>query len=131
LASFYLDQDVDVALAPALQEFGHTAVATGALGLARSPDAAQLLFAAKRRWVLISHNRDDFVVLHDAWKLWTVDWDVAVEHAGILVIPQRIGADFWTVPHAAGQIDELIRQARPLSNELYEWRRGTGWNRRA
>ena len=91
MADIYLDEDVDIALAAELQGRGHAAITTIELGNNAAVGGAQLLLAAKRNCILVTHNKRDFVVLHDGWRLWTADWQVGVRHPGILVIPQRSG----------------------------------------
>jgi hypothetical protein len=48
----------------------------------------QLLNAAQRGLIFVTHNRTDFELLHDAWRLWSTVWNVPPAHAGILIIRQ-------------------------------------------
>lgn len=113
MADFYTDHDV---------------VTTQQLGRARARDAEQLLIAAQQRRTFITHNGDDFVLLHEAWRIWSRSWRLAPLplHAGILIIPQS--------PHlgheqAAREVDKLVRAGSPLANELFTWRHARGWSR--
>jgi hypothetical protein len=78
----YLDEDVDVLLAPVLAAHGLetlTAAAAGALGWS---DEAQFTFAAQESRVLVTHNRTDFEHLAVAW------WGQR-DHAGVVLAIRR------------------------------------------
>ena len=78
MADFYLDNDVSLRLAPLLRSVGHRVTTTRELGLSAASDDAQLLTAARNGWILITHNRRDFMMLHDAWRTWPrVAWAAA------------------------------------------------------
>jgi predicted nuclease of predicted toxin-antitoxin system len=66
MAAFYLDNDVDVALATLLQAQGHTATTVRDLRLQRASDAEHLLLAAQNEWIMVTLNAGHFRVLHDA-----------------------------------------------------------------
>ncbi|MBI2761352.1 MAG: DUF5615 family PIN-like protein [Chloroflexi bacterium] len=127
MAAFYLDHNVSVQIAYRLQAAGHTVTTAHQLGLSRGRDEVHFLLAAQRGWTLITYNRKDFVLLHDAWLLWSASWGVTPTHAGVLVSAQRN-----TVPHdlMAAEIDSLVQSNAPLLNQLYEWRPASRWNRR-
>jgi predicted nuclease of predicted toxin-antitoxin system len=79
----YLDEDVDVLLAPLLAAHGMdcvTAVVSGNLG---RPDEEQLAFAAQESRVIITHNRTDFENLAIDW------WGQQRQHAGIVMAIRR------------------------------------------
>jgi hypothetical protein len=114
MAAFYLDNDVDVALATLLQAQGHTATTVRDLRLQRAPDAERLLLAAQNEWIMVTRNAGHFRVLHDAWRLWSVAWDIPIRHAGILIIPHG------PIREAVISITGIIDMNVPLSNQLYE-----------
>ncbi len=83
-------------------------------------DPDQLLFAVQHGWTFVTHNREDYKLLHRAWTVWGMH----PPHAGILVLEQL------TAPEPlATAIDEFLRASPSLTNELYLWReRGNVWS---
>jgi hypothetical protein len=96
-----------------LREHGHDAVVAQTLGLEAAADEEHLLLAADRRWTLVTHNKRDFVLLHGAWRVWTVAWDVKRSHHGIVIIPTA-----WNTDRAAAQLAELALD-RDFTDELH------------
>lgn len=127
MADVYLDHNVDADLAEELRRGGATARTAADLGLERAPDEEHLLVAAQNAWILVSHNRKDFVLLHGAWRRWFAAYAVspAPVHAGVLIIPQAV----WTPEVAAAEIAAFVASKVPLTNELYIWQRSRGWVR--
>jgi len=125
VARIYLDHNVRADVADLLQAHGHVTTRTRDLKLTRARDHEQLLTAARRGTILVSHNYGDFELLHDAWRLWSEFWGVTAQHAGVLLVPQeRPSAE------QADAIAGLLAQIPSLANELYRWRAGSGWQRR-
>jgi len=89
VASFDTDHDVALQVAVLLREHGHMALTARAIGLERAGDHEHLLTAAQRGWILVTHNRQDFFLLHDAWRRWFQVLNVSVVHAGILNLATR------------------------------------------
>lgn len=121
MADVYLDEDVWLQLADDLRLQGHAVVTYRDHRLRGASDALHLLTAAQEQRVLVTCNRRDFRLLHDAWHYWTAAWGVATQHAGIIVVDQ-------TVPrqaHAVGVL-ALLAGNRPFQARLYEWRNGAG-----
>jgi hypothetical protein len=79
----YLDEDVDVLLAPLLIAHGFDCLTTLAARNLRRPDEEQLTFALQESRVIVIHNRTDFENLARAW--WTQQRD----HAGIILAVRR------------------------------------------
>lgn len=121
MAVIYLDNDVAVLTATLLQTRGHTTWTARDKALRAAGDEVQLLTAAQQQWVLLTHNRKDFVLLHNAWHAWSTAWGVAPHHSGILIVPQ------WHAAQIAQQVDTFLVFGVPLVNTLYEWRAGRGW----
>jgi hypothetical protein len=120
LAAFYLDNDVSLALAPLLQEYGHDVTSTRDLRLFRAGDVDQLHTAVRNGWVLVTYNRRDFTLLHDAWRTWPAAFGLTLpSHRGILAL------DPGPVAELAGAITALATTTSPTSwaNELLWWRR--------
>lgn len=59
----YLDEDVAAVLARMLAARGYPAVTTPDAGRIGATDREQLLFATEKGWMLVTHNRADFVRL--------------------------------------------------------------------
>jgi len=123
MANLYLDHDVQRALAELLRNADHTVATTRELGLTADPDYVQLLTAYRRGAILITRNEDDFVLLHGAWRAWSVEWGVSPPHPGIIVFPHRQSGLEWTPGYAAPRLESLLQQSFPRPNEFYRWER--------
>ncbi len=69
MTAFYFDENVSAVLEGPLRAYGHLVFSTYTEGHLRSPDPHQLRYATERGQVIVTHNRDDFALLHDAWHL--------------------------------------------------------------
>jgi hypothetical protein len=119
--TFYVDNNVSADTALALRRMGAHVVLTKDFGLRRAHDDFQLLKAAQDGWMLVTHNRTDFELLHRAWHRWSDAWGTPRQHAGILVIPQ-----LWQPEHAANELYAVVSQ-RSLAGEYFEHRAASGW----
>ena len=128
MATSLLDHNVSREYVALLATHGHTARTARDEALDRADDGALLLFAARRGWVLLTHNGQDFWLLHRAWHHWSVAWQVdpPPRHGGILVLPQRahLPPEFLTL-----RVAELLDEQADVRNRLYEWTVGHGWVR--
>lgn len=92
MLTFYLDEDIDLVLAPAMQRLGLDVTTTSGTGRRGSSDPDQLAFATGEGRVIVTRNRRDFVILHR----------LAIErgqrHAGIVAISRAL---FPFGPYAA------------------------------
>lgn len=120
MASLYLDHDVAVRLVPSLPARGHSVRHARDEGQAHAGDEAILLYTARRGWVLVTHNRADFRLLHAAWQCWRAAWRMTEQHAGILIIEQR------PTDELAPALEHVLKAAPPLTGTLYEWTRTNG-----
>lgn len=127
MTDLYLDNDVAIRLADILAHHGHSCRTTRDEGLSAAGDYLHLLHAAQRGWTLITHNKADFRLLHDAWQALGTRWDCHTwqPHSGIL-IPEQI-----LVEEYAPAIVELLASGADLRNRLREWTRARGWEERA
>ncbi len=116
MAAVYLDENVSVAVAPLLRERGHWAETTQALMHRRATDDAQLLLAATNGWVLLTHDIEDYLLLHGAWRRWSRAWSVSPDHAGIIVIPQP-----RSPVEIASQVVAFLTHHPSLTNQLWHW----------
>ncbi len=119
--AFYLDEDIDVAIQAALHKRGYDVVTIRDRGNRQAKDAAHMLAAARDGRVFVTHSATDFKLLQEAWHIWPV----ALQHAGILVMPQQR----WLAEEAAEQLDRFVRSGVDLTNELYQWKPSRGWTR--
>ena len=78
----YLDEDVPLSFAQALINRGVDVLTTHQAGNARLSDDAQLAFAANAGRTLFTHNKEDFILLHNRYR------EKAKGHAGIIVADQ-------------------------------------------
>jgi len=118
VASLFLDHNLSPWLAALLREAGHAVTTARALGLDRASDAEILQHMARSGLIVVTADTD-FVHLHELGQ---------VEHAGVLLVPQRSRADTGLIVAALG---EIFSSGRPLTNELYAWNAEVGWVRRA
>jgi hypothetical protein len=123
----YLDNDVAFPLATLLRSRGHEVTTTLDLGRTQARDHLQLLIAAHNSWLFVTHNRRDFILLHDAWRLWSEYWQIAPRHGGIAIVPQ---SQQWTIREMSRHLDILLAGGYPLANEIYQWQEQGNWTRR-
>jgi hypothetical protein len=86
LVSIYLDADVERMIAKALRQQGHICHAAYEVGMKRASDEAQLEYAARMGYALVTYNVEHFAPLHTRYL--REGW----EHSGIVLIPKRWGA---------------------------------------
>ncbi len=125
MASFYADHDIAAQTVYWLRQLGHDVTTTRALHQERASDAHQLWTAALNGWILVTHNTDDYRLLHEAWQLWGVDR----AHNGVLVIPHwQSLLPQWAPEAAARELASFMTQHLSIENQLYIWQRRTGWS---
>lgn len=129
MAALLADHNFSRPVVLLLRRRGHDAVTSRELGLDRSSDGAHLLRAALLGRTLLSNNERDFVLLHDAWLRWAAAWGIQPQHAGIIILPQRMN---WSAERAADEIERVIgsgsgSSSRQSANTLWRWRSTTGW----
>lgn len=121
MADIYLDSDVSTQFVGVLVSHGHRARSARDEGRESARDPEQLLFAAERGWMIVTHNKKDYRLLHVAWQVWSAAWRTSQRHAGILILEQTAVEDF------APAVLDLIGSDVQVSNQLYEWSRTHGW----
>lgn len=123
MPALYLDNDVTVRAAPLLIAANHTAYTTAQLNRRTASDYDQLLYAAQKRWVLVTHNWGDFQMLHGAWHLWSRAWRVEPAHSGILVLEHGPEHDI------ASAVIRFFsaRSLADVENTLWRHIAATGW----
>jgi len=121
VAAFFLDHNVSTHLLDALRSAGHTAVAVRNRFDPRATDEFVLLHAAEHGWILVTHNRKDFELLHLAWTRWTNAWGTSEQHAGILLLPQE-----WPLTRAVRELSHAATNLT-LPNSLYRYVSNATW----
>lgn len=123
MADFYLDHDASARTFQAdLRGYGHQVVTTRAEGMFRATDAEQLLYAARRGWILVTRNGEHFGLIHEAWHTFADAWSLnpTPTHAGILAISQQPAVPWATV---AAAMDQFVVSRPPgaFAGELHLW----------
>lgn len=128
VANLYHDHNVAREITHSVRRAGHLVTTARDIGMDRAKDDEQLLVAAQRNWILVSHNREDFFLLHDAWRRWSRAWGVTTTHPGILVVAQMPPA--WH-RRIADEIVRFVELNPVLSDTLHMWRPTRGWQLRS
>jgi hypothetical protein len=124
-AEFYVDHMVARRIVWLLRALGYLAVTTAELGRDRAKDPDQLLYAAQRNWIVLTHNRNDFEMLHEAWIRWSEAWNIEPVHSSILVTPPHL-----TARDTVANIEAIATSNQPITNQLYRYDLTTGtWAR--
>jgi predicted nuclease of predicted toxin-antitoxin system len=118
MPDFFLDHNTKQRIGRELIAQGHTAVTAISQQHDRATDPEILLTAVEQGRIIVTYNREDFRMLHDAW----LRWRVAPEHSGILVIPE-----VWSPQQAAQEISQFLSSNPNLRNTLWDWRASVGW----
>jgi hypothetical protein len=105
-----------------LRILGHGATTTHDIGQERAPDPNQLLTSTRNNWILVTHNRNDFRLLHVAWAVWSQAWNIQAWHAGILLMPH---GDPLRTARSLAEFAES--HPTPITNQLYDYRPNAGW----
>lgn len=123
----FADEDVYSALKVLLVDRGHDISSPILINLRGIGDEMCLLHAAAERRTIITHNGNDFELLHRAWLAWTGHWKVPapMDHAGILVVPQLQLLDASTT---AERVDTILHREASLENALYRLDRLGRWH---
>ena len=124
-----LDEGVSHPLASLLRSHGYSATELGRLGLT---DVQVLVQAVLGGQTVVTHNRKDFRLLHEAWITWRGRWAAEVaravgtpvglsSHAGILIVPQLPNHDLARIIEAFADANDSI------PDRLFAWSAAQGW----
>ena len=80
--SFYLDENIQSALAEAFKTRGIDALTTQQAGNVGAEDIRQLAYAAGKERTILSYNKRDFALIHYRWMR------IGRSHAGIVLSDQ-------------------------------------------
>ena len=128
-----LDEGVSHPLASLLRSHGYDADSAAELARLGLTDVQVLVQAALDGQTLVTHNRKDFRMLHEAWLTWRNRWTAEVVqatgvpialsgHAGILIVPQLPN-------HNLARIVETFADANDsIPDSLFAWSSGKGWH---
>jgi uncharacterized protein DUF5615 len=125
VTTFYLDQNVSQRIVPFLQEIGHQAITTRSMHFERAGDDEQLFLAWQNGWIMVTHDGNDYLLLHTTLRRWASAWGVMGIHAGILILPYGFGER-----EQARRLDIFAASELVIANELYDWEEIGGWIRR-
>jgi hypothetical protein len=127
----YLDENVSEKIGGVLAALGIDAISANERYKGMD-DPTQLLIARRLGRVLVTHNTSDFALLHQAWIIWSADWNVRPlpRHGGILPMHSATGYD---PRHTAAEIEAFANDTTPrgsIENRAFRWREGHGWHER-
>ncbi|HVC33831.1 MAG TPA: hypothetical protein VNL16_10010 [Chloroflexota bacterium] len=72
----------------------------------------------------VTHNRKDYLLLHDAWRGSAAAWAIRARHAGILCLPHN------QQPHELfPAIDVFLRAGFPVANAIHTYDLAASWVR--
>ena len=92
MATFLLDSDVNPQVGRLLVAAGHDSLTTREFGLVNAPDHLVFACGAENKRIVVTHNVEDFRMLHRAWRDWPLRWGSPVpppNHAGVIAIPHH------------------------------------------
>jgi len=127
MGELYLDEDVSGVSGRRLILLGDDALDARGVLLHATKDHQHLAMATRLGRVLVTHNADDYLLLHLAWREWFEEFGQSPppEHGGILLLPQppELGAtDIADLVHSFA----AERTAAGLRNRLFRWTKEGG-----
>jgi hypothetical protein len=124
----YVDENVDRRLIALLRVAGFDVVFSRNVHPSGTSDHLHLLNSARDSRILITHDKEDFRLLHFAWKDWFDAFAVEPrpQHSGIVRLPQ-----YPELPTslAVQVLEALFALSTPddFIGRLLEWSRGDSW----
>lgn len=108
-ARVFLDEDVDLIVGDIVRSRGFETLSTRDAGRKSKDDRDQLGFAAENGYVILTHNRNDYLRLAVEW------FETGQTHAGIIISAQRRPKDM------AERVLRILERftAEELRNQLY------------
>jgi hypothetical protein len=124
VAQFFLDNNVTGALHALLVGDGHTMFTSRGEGIASGDDITQVLAATDRDAICVTHDTEDFLLVHRTWLALAARWQQADEHAGIIVLPQEGESELHRY------LADFVQSRRPTRNIYWRYRPSDGWTQR-
>jgi hypothetical protein len=121
VVAFYLDNDVSREVGTYLREHHHYVTHTRDQQQTRAHDEVQLLTALDLQALLVTHNYKDFAMLHRAWELWRVRWNIEEFHPCILVLPHGPSE------RLVDALLAMLQAGLPAQSTLYRLRASGVW----
>lgn len=115
----YFDEDVPHRLRNLLSDRGITVHLSQDIGTTSADDPVHLQTCTSHGWILITHNRKDFLSLHGLW-MSLYYWDILPQpHSGILTVLDQdpLKPEEW-----APAIFDLLREQESFKGLMYMWR---------
>jgi len=117
----YLDDCSDDNLLIArIKQAGHDVISPRGIGTAGIDDRDHLEYAARHRLVLLTHNPQDFIDLHELWKMHER------QHSGILLVYRDNNpSKDMTAADIVEALEKLLASGLPIENTvntLNHWR---------
>ena len=117
----YLDEDsVDHVLVRLLTQAGHDVQSPADAGRSGKPDPVQFLYAIQESRAILTHNHDDFVLLH------RLILGARGHHSGLWIVRRdNDSRRDLTVRGIVNAIIKLLGSGQPIPDELYilnHWR---------
>ena len=124
MARLCLNHYISLKLAPLLERAGHDVAITREVGGDRATDDALLLVATQSGRIFITHNRNDFRLLHDAWLNWPAAFGMVFPpHPGILILDQGSPE---TLARVLTHFLDVMPPER-IANGIFWWHHHDGW----
>jgi predicted nuclease of predicted toxin-antitoxin system len=125
MADLFLDADIDAALVSLFEARGHSVQSTAQVSRLNATDIEQLLIATDLGRLLITHDKDDYLLRCRLWRALALRWGVSSEtHAGVIIVPQ---AKQLPLPRIVSEIDGLIRSEPSLWGRVFRFDLKWGW----
>jgi len=104
---------------------GYQAITMRSMHFDRAGDDEQLFLAWQNGWIMVTHDGDDYLLLHTTLRRWASAWSMTDIHAGILILPYGLGER-----EQAWRLDIFAASSFVITNELDDWQEIGGWIRR-
>ena len=124
MARLFVDHNFSYRVASSSALARHDVLTARAADCEDQPDDAVLLWSVQTSRLLVTHNRKDFKLLHDAWLSWPAAFGIALPpHPGILVLDTSTPDVLARV--LATFLDDGAHERLP--NRIVWWHRHDGW----
>jgi hypothetical protein len=83
-----------------------------------------LLLATDRRWLLVTHDKRDYILLAQLWRALADRWGAAEQHAAVIIVPQHLVLPY---SRSAAEIDALLKVDPNLWHQVVRFDTKWGW----